>query len=272
MMHRHHLLLVTALFAAPLASGQASIDAPQIAEGQSTRPAVYDAVVVARYPHAPDAFTQGLLWHDGTLFESTGGIGHSEIRKVDLATGKVSARRALPKTDFGEGLAIWGNELVSLTWQNGTIHRWRLNDLTPVRSDTDYPFEGWGLAQFHDALIASDGSSTLRVLDPEDYAVRRDIPVTLNNRPLAMLNELEAVDDLIFANVWMTNYIVAIDPRGGAVRRIIDLTGLGEQVPLDSDAVLNGIAWDPTNRRLFVTGKLWPWLYEIKLTMHQDSR
>jgi glutamine cyclotransferase len=270
MVLRRYRRFAVALLAAPLASGQANVQAPQAAEAQSTRPVVYDAVAVARYPHDPKAFTQGLLWHESALFESTGRTGQSEIRKVDLPTGLVSARRALPKTHFGEGLALWGDELVSLTWQNGTIHRWRLDDLTPVRSDTDYPFEGWGLVQFRDALIASDGSSTLRVLDPENYSVRREIPVTLNNRPLPMLNELEAVDDLIFANVWMTNFIVAIDPRDGAVRRIIELTGLAEQVALDGDAVLNGIAWDPTSRRLFVTGKLW--LYEIELTIRHDSR
>lgn len=270
MISGRYLRLVAALLLAPVAWGQASADTSRAADARSSEPAVYDAIVVARYPHDPDAFTQGLVWHEGALFESTGRIGRSDIRKTELATGAVSMRRALPAAHFGEGLALWKDELVSLTWKNGTVHRWDVDDLAPVRSDTGYPFDGWGIARFGDALIASDGGSSLRVLDPEDYSVRRQITVTLNNRPLAMLNELEAVDDLIFANVWMTNFIVAIDPRDGAVRRVIDLTGLGEQVPPDPDAVLNGIAWDPVNRRLFVTGKLWPWLYEVELVSRQD--
>ena len=259
------VLLAAVLAAAPAALALNTASPALASEALSKEPTVYDAQVVARYPHDPGAFTQGLLWHDGSLYESTGRLGRSEIRKVDPATGEVLARRAIPATQFGEGLALWKGELVSLTWRNGAIHRWRLNDLAPIRSDTGYPFEGWGLARMGDALIASDGSDALRVLDPDSYAIRRTIPVTLNGRPLAMLNELEVVDDLIFANVWMTGFIVGIDPQNGAVRRLIDLRALQEQGLADGDAVLNGIAWDDDGRRLFVTGKLWPWLYEIRL-------
>lgn len=264
----------TVLFAAMLAAapGTSTQKAPVpalIGEAQHEVPTVYDAEVIAPYPHDREAFTQGLLWHDGFFYESTGRIGLSEIRKVDPVTGEVLARRAIPQTQFGEGLALWKSELVSLTWRSGVIHRWRLGDLAPVRSDTGYPFEGWGLTRMGNALIASDGSSTLLVLDPDDYAVRRTIPVTINGRPLRMLNELEAIDGLIFANVWTTGFIVGIDPQDGAVRRLIDLRGLQKQGMTDSDAVLNGIAWDADDRRLFVTGKLWPWLYEIRLVMRK---
>ena len=263
------LAAVLATASATLAPNAAS---PALAsEAQRDEPAIYVAVVVARYPHDPHAFTLGLLWHDGALYESTGRIGRSEIRRVDPATGEVLARRAIPATQFGEGLALWKSELVSLTWRSGAIHRWRLNDLAPIRSDTGYPFEGWGLARLGDALIASDGSDTLRVLDPDSYAVRRTIPVTLGGRPLAMLNELEVVDGLILANVWMTGFIVGIDPQDGAVRRLIDLRALQEQGMADGDAVLNGIAWDADGRRLFVTGKLWPSLYEIRLVPRRSE-
>lgn len=267
----------TVLFAAALAFALASPEqvpaqpAPA-PEAPQEAPAIYDAEVVARYPHDPGAFTQGLLWHEGSLYESTGLVGRSEIRKVDPATGDVLARRAIPETQFGEGLALWNGELISLTWKSGTIHRWRLDGLAPIRSDAGYPFEGWGLARMEDALVASDGSSTLRVLDPDDYTVRRTIPVTIEGRPLAMLNELEVVDGLILANVWLTGFVVGIDPQDGAVRRVIDLRPLQQlNAVAGSDAVLNGIAWDADGRRLFVTGKLWPWLYEIRLVQRESG-
>lgn len=229
------------------------------------QPKVYRAEVVARYPHDPTAFTEGLLWHDGWLYESTGRIGRSEIRKVDLVSGKIVARHTIPPGEFGEGLALWKGELVSLTWRDGMIHRWRLTDLAPLTTYSGYPKEGWGLTRLDNALVASDGSSTLYVLDPTTYAIRRKIAVTLAGRPLHRLNELEAVDGMIYANVWMTGFIVVIDPKDGAVRKIIDLRPLTEQGLSDPDAVLNGIAWDKGGHRLFVTGKLWAWLYQIRL-------
>ena len=259
------ILFALALACAPALPARQDSASPEAVAVPGVAPVVYDVRVIAEYPHDSAAFTQGLLWHDGTLYESTGRIGTSEIRKVDLETGEVLARRPIPDGQFGEGMALWNDELVSLTWRSGVVHRWRLADLAPVRSDAGYPYEGWGITPFGDGLIASDGSATLRVLDPETYAVRREIDVTLDGRPLAMLNELEMIDGLVFANVWMTAFIVAIDPADGTVRRIIDLRALPETAGAEQDAVLNGIAWDPARRRLFVTGKLWPSLYEVEL-------
>ncbi|WP_369410176.1 glutaminyl-peptide cyclotransferase [Erythrobacter crassostreae] len=235
-------------------------------------PVVYQPKVVARYPHDPAAFTQGLLWHSGALYESTGRVGQSDVRKVDLETGKILARRPIPADQFGEGIAIWDDEFISLTWQAGAIHRWSMADLSLIASTDRFPFEGWGITTVEDGLIFSDGSANLRVIDPENYGVERTIPVTLNSRPLSQLNELEMIDGLVFANIWQTPYIVAIDPADGVVRKLIDFrTVINEVQATEFGAVLNGIAWDAENRRLFVTGKLWPTLFEVEL-IKTDAR
>jgi glutaminyl-peptide cyclotransferase len=240
--------------------------APVVAEQAYSGPVVYRAEVVAEYPHDAAAFTQGLLWHEGALFESTGRVGQSVIRKVDLETGEVLRETALPPSQFGEGLAHWDGALISLTWRDGAIHRWDAETLEPLATREGYPLDGWGLTISEEGLIHSDGSATLRVLDPESYDVVRTIDVTMNGRQLRRLNELEMIDGLVYANIWETPYIVAIDPADGVVKRLIDLTDLVASVPVDGrDAVLNGIAWDAEKRRLFVTGKLWPKLYEIAL-------
>lgn len=252
----------------PSLAQQAAAPAPASAPATQTYsgPTVYRADIVATYPHDSGAFTQGLVWHDGALFESTGQEGQSTVRKVDLQTGKVLASNAIPADQFGEGLAIWEDEFVSLTWRNGAIHRWNATTLEPAGSHGGFPFEGWGLTASREGLIHSDGSATLRVLDPETYEVRRTILVTMNGRPLARLNELEMIDSLVYANVWESPYIVAIDPADGVVRSLIDLRAIVATMPMaTSNAVLNGIAWDAKNRRLFVTGKLWPNLFEIRL-------
>ena len=261
-----------ALFAALMVCAAPLPLAAQDAAGQAETeevyagPVVYRAEVVARYPHDTKAFTQGLLWHDGALFESTGREGQSVVREVNLETGATVRESAIPDDQFGEGLALWGDELVSLTWRDGVIHRWNADTLEPIATREDYPLVGWGLTTSAEGLIHSDGSSVLRVLDPETYEVRRSIEVTLNGRPLRRLNELEMIDGLVFANIWESPFIVAVDPADGAVRKLIDLRDLVGTMPtLDPDAVLNGIAWDADNRRLFVTGKLWPELFEIRL-------
>ena len=262
-------LALPLLLCAPLTLADQPSHLPHAVEGQQVAPAIYDVEVIARYPHDPTAFTQGLLWHDGYLYESTGRAGQSTIRKVDLNTGVAVERRRIPPDQFGEGLTLWQDDLISLTWTDGVIHRWRLDDLAPVRSDDGFPFEGWGLATYQNVLVASDGSDKLRFLDPLDYSVQKTISVTFNERPLTRLNELELVDETIFANIWMTNFIVGIDPNTGEVRTVIDLHKLPVKTSGDRDAVLNGIAWDPDRRRLYVTGKLWPWLYEIRLVKRE---
>ncbi len=248
----------------PLSAQEA---APTVAvEEAYSGPTVYRAEVAATYPHDTNAFTQGLLWHEGALYESTGREGQSVVRKVDLATGDVLQESAIPADQFGEGLAPAGDDFVSLTWRNGVIHRWDADTLEHKASRDDYPLVGWGLTTSDEGLVHSDGSATLRILDPDTYEVRRSVDVTMNGRPLRRLNELEMIDGLVYANIWETGFIVAIDPADGVVKRLIDLRALVQSVPVSgSDAVLNGIAWDAENRRMFVTGKLWPSLFEIRL-------
>ncbi|QJQ33326.1 glutaminyl-peptide cyclotransferase [Sphingomonas lacunae] len=225
----------------------------------------FTAEIINRYPHDPRAFTQGLLVHEGQLHESTGGEGRSDIRKVDLTTGHVLARARFDSREFGEGLAVWQDELVALTWTSGVARRWRLSDLTPT-GVFRYQGEGWGLTSDGVNLIQSDGSATLYFRDPETFAVRRSITVTLAGRPLERLNELEFINGLVWANVWMSRDIALINPADGRVVAMLDLTQLVQEVgQRDLDAVANGIAWDADARRLFVTGKLWPTLFEIGL-------
>jgi len=228
---------------------------------------VYGYTVAHTYPHDPAAFTEGLFYLNGFLYESTGLEGKSDIRKVQLATGKVVQRRPLDPKYFGEGIVAWKGRLAQLTWQSQIGFTYDLATFKP-RSSFHYPGEGWALTRDDRRIIMSDGTPQLRFLDPATLAETGRLTVTLNGRPLAMLNELEWVKGEILANVWQTNYIARIDPKTGAVSGVIDLSPLAAQEaakgrPID---VLNGIAYDAEHDRLFVTGKLWPDLYEIKIT------
>jgi glutaminyl-peptide cyclotransferase len=228
---------------------------------------VYGYSVVHTYPHDPAAFTEGLFYLNGFLYESTGLEGKSDIRKVQLETGKVLQRRPLDARYFGEGIIAWKGRLAELTWQSQIGFTYDLNTFKP-RSSFHYTGEGWALTRDDKRLIMSDGTPQLRFLDPETLAETGRLDVTFNGKPLAMINELEWVKGEILANVWQTNFIVRIDPRTGVVTGVIDLSSLVAQEqakgrPID---VLNGIAYDAQHDRLFVTGKLWSDLYEIKLT------
>jgi glutamine cyclotransferase len=221
--------------------------------------------LVRSYPHDPGAFTEGLLYHDGLLYESTGLVGRSDIRIVRLRDGKVLRRVEVPPPYFGEGIVLWKDRLVSLTWRHEQGFIWTLPGLKKSGSFT-YAGEGWGMTSDGKHLIMSDGTATLRFLDPETLKETGRIPVTWQGKPVPMLNELEYVDGEILANVWMTSRIARIDPASGHVIDWIDLSALTRQTGGgDGDDVLNGIAWDAKGRRLFVTGKYWPKLFEIRL-------
>lgn len=221
--------------------------------------------VVASFPHDQQAFTEGLVYHDGDLFESTGMEGQSDIRRVRIVDGKMLKRRRLSFDLFGEGIAEWKDEIVSVTWQTGQGFRWRLSDLVQQTSFR-YPGEGWGLtANGHD-LVMSDGTPRLRFLDPVTFAPRRSITVTADGMPVRDLNELEWVDGEILANVWHTARIARIDPATGRVKGWLDLSKIAdEQRAAGPEGVLNGIAWDAKGQRLFVTGKNWSKLYQIEI-------
>jgi glutamine cyclotransferase len=219
--------------------------------------------VLNRFPHDTGAYTQGLLFHNGKLFEGTGVIGESSIREVELQTGRVLRRAELSDDHFGEGICIVGNRLFQLTWQSHIALVYDLQTFQVI--DTlKYDGEGWGLTWDGQALIMSDGSATLRFRDPQNFSVLRSVEVKNNGVPLKDLNELEYVDGEIYANIYRTDYIVRIDPNSGTVLSWIDLRGLlrAEEKAANTD-VLNGIAWDAATKRLFVTGKRWPVLFQI---------
>lgn len=221
--------------------------------------------LVRSYPHDPSAFTQGLFFHEGALYESTGLEGRSEIRKVALKSGKVIERRAIPPPYFGEGIVNWKDRLVSVTWRHRQGFVWNLNDFSPI-SRFRYEGEGWGLTQDGRNIIMSDGTAQLRFLDPETLAETRRITVSFNGQPIDRLNELEYVRGEIWANIWYDSRIARIDPVSGNVIDWIDLGPLLKASGATADeAVANGIAYDPKADRIFVTGKYWAKLFEIRV-------
>jgi glutaminyl-peptide cyclotransferase len=216
------------------------------------------------YPHDPGAFTQGLQYLDGVLYEGTGLNGRSSIRKVNLETGEVLQQRSVPAAYFGEGIVVWHKRLIELTWQSQVAFIYDRDTFNPTGT-FHYEGEGWGLTHDGTNLIMSDGSAALRVLDPDTFAERRRINVSANGVPVRNLNELEWVKGEIFANVWQTNYIARVSPATGAVTGWIDLHGLLTAEEARRADVLNGIAYDAAHDRLFVTGKLWPKIFELTL-------
>jgi len=225
---------------------------------------VYGYRIVRSYPHDPKAFTQGLQYVDGFLYEGTGLNGSSSIRKVKLETGEVIQHRDLARAYFGEGITVWKTDLIQLTWQSNVAFVYDSQTFAPRRS-FKYKGEGWGLTHDGTNLIMSDGTDELRVLDPATFAERRRIKVTAAGAPLRNLNELEYMKGEILANVWTTDSVARLSPATGRVTGYIDLAGLLTASEKASVDVLNGIAYDEKNDRLFVTGKLWPKLFEIKI-------
>ena len=230
-----------------------------------------DYLVTTTFPHDTGAYTQGLLYHAGALYESTGEYGRSTLRRVNLATGRPSASVALPATRFGEGLTLFGDRLYQLTWQSHVGYVYDVTTLARVDSFA-YEGEGWGLAADSASLIMSDGTDTLRFLDPHTYRVIKKVGVRDGGSPLKKINELELVHGVLLANIYQSDFVVAIDPNTGRVRRWIDFADLLPEKSrnLDTD-VLNGIAYDSDQDRLFVTGKRWPTLFEVRLTAPRDS-
>ncbi|MET0646871.1 MAG: glutaminyl-peptide cyclotransferase [Pyrinomonadaceae bacterium] len=233
--------------------------------GAAEQSPVYGYEVVNTFPHDPQAFTQGLVFHEGALVESTGLERRSTLRRVELQTGKVLQRVDVPSQFFAEGLTLFGGKLYQLTWkaEKGFIYDPQTFEKT---GEFTYVGEGWGLTHDADSLILSDGSDKLRFIDPNGYQVRRTLSVTDGGRPVYKLNELEFVRGEVYANVWHQNRVARIDPQTGRVKGWIDLAGLLKPGDVsDEEAVLNGIAYDEAGDRLFVTGKLWPKLFEVRL-------
>jgi glutamine cyclotransferase len=225
---------------------------------------VYGYEVVTVYPHDRDAFTQGLVYRDGVLYESTGLNGRSSLRKVQFETGKVLQQIPIDSRYFAEGLTDWGSRLVQLTWNTNVGFVYDLASFKQLQTFS-YTGEGWGLARDARRLIMSDGTSMLRFLDPQTLKVTGQVQVMDGNVPVRDVNELEFIDGQVYANVWLTDRIAIIAPESGRVTGWINLAGLMAKNGLSGDAVLNGIAYDAQRKRLFVTGKLWPSLFEIKV-------
>ena len=221
--------------------------------------------VIQTYPHDPQAFTQGLIIHEGFFYESTGLYGQSSLRKVEIDTGEVLKQSDLPSEYFGEGLTIWEDALIQLTWRENVGFVYDLQNFLLI-FEFNYATEGWGLTHDGSRLIQSDGTATLSFLDPETYQVIETIAVTDQGAEVDQLNELEYIQGEVYANIWQTDKIVRIDPQTGTIRGWIDLAGiLPEDSITPSTNVLNGIAYDAETNRLFVTGKNWPSLFEIRL-------
>jgi glutaminyl-peptide cyclotransferase len=256
-----HLMLAAALAACACTSSTQASGTPE-----------YTYEIVHTYHHDPAAFTQGLVYLNGVLYEGTGLNEESSIRKVKLETGEVLQKRDIPSEYFGEGIVNWKDRLLELTWkaQRGFIYD--LASFTP-RGQFEYPGEGWGLTQDGKRIIMSDGSAELRFWDPETLKETGRVTVTDDGHPVPNLNELEWVKGEVYANVWQTDRIARINPATGKVVGWIDLTGL--LAPSDRNEltdVLNGIAYDAAGGRLFVTGKRWPKLFEIKLVKKSGAQ
>jgi glutaminyl-peptide cyclotransferase len=231
---------------------------------------VYTFMIMQTYPHDPNAFTQGLVYYNGFLYEGTGLNGRSSLRKVKLETGEVVKQIDLPPQYFGEGITVLNNQVIELTWRAQAGFVYDLNDFHLLRQFS-YKGEGWGLTTDGHDVIMSDGTAQIRVLDGKTLKEKRRFTVRDGDEPIDQLNELEIVEGELFANVWQTDRIARISLKTGKVLGWIDLKGiLGPMHRLESNAVLNGIAYDAVKKRLFVTGKLWPSLFEIKLVRKPD--
>ncbi len=254
------MLTIALILIAILVTGVAVAISMHIQTSLPTAPVQYSYIIVKTYPHDNLAFTEGLLFDGSDLYESTGKLGNSSLRRVDLSSGEVEKQVNLSDTLFGEGLAIVNDSLVQLTWQNriGFVYD---KETFALLNTFSYQSEGWGLTFDGKTLVMSDGSANLYYLDPITYQTVSQITVKNGNSTVTNINELEYVNGDIYANIWHTQTIVIINPQNGYIKGWIDLTGIYQ--PHSSEDVLNGIAYDKSSDRLLITGKYWPNLYEI---------
>jgi glutamine cyclotransferase len=231
-------------------------------------PATINYNIVASYPHDTSSYTQGLIWKNNTLYEGTGLEGESKLLKVDLKNGKAEQAISLDPSVFGEGITMFNGKIYQLTWQSNKVYVYDTKTFKKIK-EFAWDHEGWGLTNNGKELIISTGDSNLYFVDPETFKLLRIVGVTDNNGPVGNLNELEYVNGAVFSNIYMTDYIVKIDPSNGHITGKIDLSGLleksGKHVNKEQGYVLNGIAYDSAKNSLYITGKKWPLLYEMKV-------
>jgi len=257
-----HFIVILIAFATLVSCGGVR---KKSATAQAVEPTFYTYEVVAEYPHLRTSYTQGLQFVDGELWEGTGEYGNSRILRTDLATGKVSQESAISDEEFGEGITLLGDKIYQLTWLNGKLHTYDRKSLRHLATHT-YEGEGWGLTTDGERLYMSDGSNYIRILNPETMKQEGRFGVTLRGESLQYLNELEWIDGKIWANVYTTDHIVIINPENGVVEGVINLSGILPESERDyTTDVLNGIAYDKESDRIFITGKNWSKLYEIKI-------
>lgn len=264
-------LLSIALLLLPAASEREAVEKAGLGSGQAAdevRASIpfLEYEIVNVYPHSSQAFTQGLAYDGGFLYEGTGLYGRSTLSRLDLQTGLILQQTRLDSGLFGEGVALWGERIIQLTWRSGLGLVYGKDNFTRTESFR-YDTEGWGLTADNESLIMSDGTDTLHILDPESYAETGQINVTCGGKPLTLLNELEYINGSIFANIWKTDRIAIISRQSGRVKGMINLQGILQTANVSSENVdvLNGIAYNAENDTLLVTGKLWPRLFEIRL-------
>jgi glutamine cyclotransferase len=254
------IVLLTAVACSGEASSSESSEGAAVSA--NSRPIAMRVRVLAEYPHDPRAYTQGLVWHEGRLYEGTGQYEESTLRRIDYERGIVEQSVDLPSDHFGEGIAIVGEHIIQLTWHAGVAHVWTLEGFEPVESRR-YSGEGWGLTFDGTDLYMTDGTHIVTRRDPESFEVLERIRVTRGSNPLDKLNELEWVDGKIWANVYETDRIVAIDPQSGRVVVEVDASGLLDEAARSRAEVLNGIAYRPDTGTFLITGKDWPTLFEV---------
>ena len=228
-------------------------------------PRTYTYRVIESYPHSTDSYTQGLLFADGVMWEGTGEYGHSRLQRIDLETGRTDVVATLPRSEFGEGIALLDGKIYQLTWENNKAYVYDAATGRQLRTFA-YAGEGWGLPTDGERLYMSDGSEYLRILDPETFRVQRSVPVTFRGAPVQLLNELEWIEGRIWANLYLYDQVVVIDPQTGEVTGVVDFEGLQEPSDRTPETdVFNGIAYDAASGDIYVTGKNWNKLYKVEI-------
>ena len=259
------LLPLAVLFSCGGRSTDTALASSQIAQTTIVTPKKYNYIIRNTYPHQRSSYTQGLFWYDGTLWESVGEYGRSKMMRVELESGRAMKSVALPKREFGEGAVLLDSTIYQITWREGVAHLYDVPSLKE-RSAIQYSGEGWGIATDGKWLYMSDGTDKIYKLDPATFKRVSTIAVTFNGQSLGMINEMEWIDGKLWANIYLTDNIVVIDPATGQIEGLLDFAGLLSEAEMESTTdVLNGIAYDEVTGRIFITGKNWPKLFEIEV-------
>ena len=259
------LLPLAVLFSCGGRSTGTALASNEIAQPTIVTPKKYNYIIRNTYPHQRSSYTQGLFWYDGTLWESVGEYGRAKMMRVELESGRAIKSVSLPKREFGEGAVLLDGTIYQITWREGVAHLYDVPSLKE-RSTVQYSGEGWGIATDGTWLYMSDGSDKIYKLDPATFKRVSTIAVTFNGQSLGMINEMEWIDGKLWANIYLTDNIVVIDPATGQIEGVLDLAGLLSEAEMEPTTdVLNGIAYDEATDRIFITGKNWPKLFEIEV-------